>query len=127
MAHASVSNTCHTALGFPPNQSNSISFQPQQHTDKNTLHPTLCIKYAAASFEWLSFYFGSFLHNFCLCFSQELASCILAFGSLAFVVTYFNSANLNLWQKSLPLTVLKTAMHITYSSVKRNNLNHHLV
>ena len=114
MAHASVSNTCHTALGFPSNQSNGISFPPKQHTDKNTLHPTLCIKYAVASFGWLSFYFGSFLHIFCLCFLQELASCILAFGSLAFVVIYFSSAKLNLWQKSLLLSILKTVMHISY-------------
>lgn len=68
MAHTSVTNTYHTALGFGSDQSNGISFPPQQHTDKNTLHPTLCIKYAVASFGRLSFYFGSFCHNFCLCF-----------------------------------------------------------
>jgi len=28
MAHASVPNTCHTALGFDSTQSNGISFHP---------------------------------------------------------------------------------------------------
>tara|TARA_R110001592_G_scaffold107256_3_gene300382 strand:+ start:1798 stop:2076 length:279 start_codon:yes stop_codon:yes gene_type:complete len=44
MAHASVSNTCHTALGFGSDQSNGISFPPQQHTEMKTLYTTKCIK-----------------------------------------------------------------------------------